>query len=109
MVIKETGKSKRREKLRVGVFLLQDNAPIYTARFTVGKAANGSFELLPHPSYLEDLTPSVIFLFFKLQSHPCDRHFGNNEVICVVEEFLEDQDASFFCDRVAILEHCWTK
>ena len=52
-------------------------------------AANCGFELLPHLSYSPDLV-----LFPKFKSHQSNYHFENNdEVICVVEEFLEDQMA----------------
>ena len=34
---------------------------------------------------------------------------NNDEVIYVVKEFVEDQDAIFFHDVIAILKHCWNK
>ena len=54
------------------------------------------------------LVPSDFFLFPKFKSHLYGYHFENN-VIHAVEEFLEDQYATFFCDGIAILELCWSK
>ena len=54
------------------------------------------------------LAPSDFFLFPKFKSHLYGCHFENN-VIHAVEEFLENQYATFFCDWIAILELCWSK
>lgn len=45
--VNEAIKSKGREKLTVGVFMLQDNVPVYTAQVAVAKPANCAFEFLP--------------------------------------------------------------
>ena len=68
--LKETSKSKRREKLRVGVLLLlQDNDPDHTAQVAIAEAERCGFELLPHARYLPDLAPSDFYLFSKLNPH----------------------------------------
>uniref|UniRef100_A0A672ZDH7 Mos1 transposase HTH domain-containing protein n=1 Tax=Sphaeramia orbicularis TaxID=375764 RepID=A0A672ZDH7_9TELE len=96
--LKKEIKAKRRGKLRAGVLLLQDNAPVHTAQVAVAEAHNCGFELLPHPPYSPDL------------SHLCGRHFRNDDdVIHAVEEFLGDQDVTFFRDGIVMLEHRWTK
>lgn len=108
--LKTAIKEKRRGKLRAGVLLLQDNAPAHTAQVAVAEAAKCGFELLPHPPYSPDLAPSDFYLFPKLKSHLRGHHFGNNDdVIDAVEEFLRDQEANFFHDGIAMLEHRWTK
>ncbi len=56
-------KEKRRGKLRAGVLLLQDNAPVHTSQVAVASATKCGFELLPHPPYSPDLAPSDFFLF----------------------------------------------
>ena len=91
------------------MLLRLDNAPVCTAHVAVAET-NCDIELIPYPFYLPDLAPSDFFPFPKFKSHLWGRHFGNNEeVICDVEEFLVDQDATFFGDGVAKLENHWTK
>ena len=76
-------------ELRVGVFLIRDNEPVYTALVAVGEAVKCAFELLPHPPYSPDLALSD-FLFPKRKFPLCGCHFGNNdEVIRAMEELLE--------------------
>ncbi|XP_030003909.1 histone-lysine N-methyltransferase SETMAR-like [Sphaeramia orbicularis] len=60
--LKKEIKAKRRGKLRAGVLLLQDNAPVHTAQVAVAEAHNCGFELLPHPPYSPDLAPSDFYL-----------------------------------------------
>lgn len=79
--VKGSIKSKRRAMLRVCVFFLQDNTPVYTARVAVDGTVNCGFKLLPHPLYSPDLALAVFFLFSKPKSHLCGRHFGNNDEI----------------------------
>lgn len=31
------------------------------------------------------------------------------EIICAVKLFSEYQGATFFCDKIAMLKHCWAK
>ena len=98
---------KWKGRLRIGVLLFQDNVPIHTVQVAVAEADNYEFELLPHSPYSPDLGPPD-FLFLKLKFTLCGRHFGNNdEVICTVGEFFEDQDAILFCNWIEMLEHHW--
>ena len=100
-------KLKLQRKLRAGVLLLQDYAPIHTSWVAVIGATIGSFEFSVQSSNSSDFALSD-FLFLKLKSHPCGCHFGDNkEVICTLEEFLEDPNATFICNGIAILEHHW--
>ena len=49
-------------------------------------------------------------MFLKLNSHLRSHHFENNDkVISAVEEFVEEQDATFFYDYTAMHEYRWTK
>ena len=67
-------------------------------------------ELLHHQLYSSGLAPSDFILFLKLKSHPQCLHFGNSkEIICAVEEDLEDQDTIFFRGGIAMVEHLYTK
>uniref|UniRef100_A0A3B5BAW3 Mos1 transposase HTH domain-containing protein n=1 Tax=Stegastes partitus TaxID=144197 RepID=A0A3B5BAW3_9TELE len=106
--LKEAIKDKRRGKLQAGVLLLQDFTSVHTAQ--VEEAAKCGFELLPHAPYSPDLAPSDFYLFPKLRSHFGGRHFqSDDEVIRAVEEYLDAQDATFFREGIAKLEHRWTK
>ena len=68
------------------------------------------YELLPHPPNVPDIAPVDFFLSPKLKFYLYGHHFVNNDkVICAVEKLLEDQDATFFCNGIAILKHCRMK
>ena len=73
-----------------GVLLPQNNVSVPTIQVAVDEVANWGFELLPHPTYLSNFVPSDFFLFSKLKSYLHGHNFGNNEIICTVEKFLED-------------------
>ncbi|CAH1257192.1 SETMAR [Branchiostoma lanceolatum] len=108
--LKAAIKEKRRGKLRAGVLLLQDNAPVHTAHVSVAAATQCGFELLPHPPYSPDLAPSDFYLFPKLKFHLRGHRFEtDDDVIHAVEAYLEAQDATYFQQGVAMLEHRWTK
>ena len=65
-----------------------------------------SFELLPHAPYSPHLAPSDFYLFPKLKSHIRVHHFQSaDDVTDPVSEYLEAQDAAFFQERIAKLEH----
>ena len=100
--VKEAIKSKYRGELRAGILLPKDNAPVHIAHVAVAEAPNSGFKFLSHSPYSLYLAPSNFFLFPKLKSHRRGCHFENN-VICAVKEFLEDQDATFFHDGIAML------
>ena len=71
---------------------------------------NCGFELPQQYPNSPDAAPSDFYLFPKLESHLSWRQFGNNhEIISAVEQYLRDQDATFFHEGIVMLEHCWTK
>ena len=91
------------------MLLLLDNTPVHTVQASAAEAANCNFELLPHPLNLPDFTPSDLFMFPKMKSYLPGRHFENDDdIICAVEEFLEDQDTIFFRDGISMFEYRWT-
>ena len=65
--LREAVKDKSIRKLRKGILLLQDNAPVHTAKIAVEAAKRCSFRILPHPPYSPDLAPSDFYLFPKLK------------------------------------------
>ena len=60
---------KRRGKLTPSVLLLQDNVPAHTSQVAMTAATECGFEVLPHPPYSPDMTPSDFCLFLKLKSN----------------------------------------
>lgn len=59
-----------------------------------------------HSRLLIDLAPSDTVFFSKLKAHLLGRNFENNDqIICAVEELLEDKGATFICDGMAIPHH----
>ena len=65
------------------------------------------FELLQEPPNRPHSAQSDFYLFpiFKTQLPGCQ--FG--KTMCVVEDCLGDQGASFFLEGIALHEHRWTK
>ena len=101
---KRTGKSTQ------GVLLLQDNAPAHTSQVAMTAATECGFEVLPHPPYSSDMTPSDFYLFPKLKSNLRGTQFGSNEgVIEAVNEYLGDQEKDFYLEGISKLEQRWTK
>ena len=53
---------------------------------------------------------SDFYLFPKLKSHICGRRFqSDTDISDAVSEYLEGQDAAFFQEGIASLEHLWAK
>jgi len=100
----EALKSKRRGKLRRGVFVLHDNAPAHTAGVVTSVAAEYGYELLPHPPYSPDLAPSDFYLFPLLKEHLRGRQYASdNDITQSVEDFLEVQDELFYHSFLQLL------
>ena len=95
--VRQSIKDKRRGKIRRGILLHQDNAPIHTSRVAMEAVRECGYELLPHPPYSPDLAPSDFHLFPRLKKHIRGRRFqDDDELTTAVEGFLGDQDVEFF-------------
>ena len=49
-----------------GALLLQDDTRAHTSQVALAATTTCCFEILPHPSYSPDLSPSDLYLFTKL-------------------------------------------
>lgn len=108
--LREEIKTKRRGKLRRGVYLLQDNAPAHTAQVAMAAAEECGFKVLPHPPYSPDLAPSDYFLFPKLKENLRGRRFEtDSDVIHAVNDFFECHDKTWYSHGLGLLEKRWTK
>ena len=60
-------REKRRGKLSNCVLLQQDNARVHTCKVAMDVVERNGYELIPHPAYSLDLSPSDFFLFPNLK------------------------------------------
>ena len=101
---------KRQGKLYKGVLLQQDNARVPTCKVAMDAVERNGYELIPHPAYSPDLAPSHFFLFPNLIKDICGLHRrSDEEVVMVVEEWVNGKDPNFFSSGLMALEHCWSK
>ena len=108
--LRESIKEKRRGKIRRGVLLQQDNAPVHSSKVAMQSVRDCGFELLPHPPYSPDLAPSDFFLFSKLKKElrgqRCD---DDDELMLAVEGFCKGHDSAFYREGLEALPRRWTK
>lgn len=108
--LREAIKSKRRGKLRKGVLLLQDNAPVHTSVIAMDAARDCAFEILPHPPYSPDMAPSDFYLFPNLKSNISGRRYDSEyDVMSAVNEFFAEVPEDFFSKGLHMLQKRWIK
>ena len=71
-------REKRQGKLSKGVLLQQDNARVHTCKVAMDAVERNGYELIPHPAYSPDLTPSDFFLFQNLKKDIRGLHFRSD-------------------------------
>ncbi|CAK9826702.1 Histone-lysine N-methyltransferase SETMAR [Anthophora retusa] len=95
---------------RKGVLFHHDNARPHTARITVEKIKNFSWELLPHPPYSPDLVPSDYHLFRSMQHFLSGKNFNNSEdVKSALNEYFNSKFQKFFENGIRKLTDRWEK
>ena len=68
-----------------------------------------SFELLLHPPYSPDLTPSDNYLFADLKKTlQGKRFYSKEEVITETNAYFEAKDKSFYKKGIEMVEKRWT-
>ena len=88
---------KRRWMLSKKVLLHHDNAHPHTAAATVQTVQQLGFELLQHPPYSPDLSPSDYHIFGPLKEALRGRRFASDEEVKeAVHTWLWEQPKSFF-------------
>ena len=99
-------REKRQGKLSKGILLQQDNARFHTCKIAMDVVERNGYELIPHPAYSSDLSPSDYCLFPNVKKDIRGRHFrSNEEVVAAVEEWVRDKDPGFFSSGLMALEH----
>ena len=88
---------KRRGKVRAGLVLHMDNAPVHTALVAKAAIREADIELLSHPPYSPDLAPSDYWLFPNLKKALKGRRFKDtSDVIEAANQWFEDQSEEFY-------------
>lgn len=62
-----------------GVCLLQDKAPVHNSQTAQTEAQSCGYEIIPHPPYSPNLTPSDFPLFPTMKSFLRSKHFPDDE------------------------------
>jgi len=76
----------------------------------MGKLKDLRYELLEHPPYSPDLTPSDFYLFPKLKLFLAGQRFSSNqEAIAAIAAYFADLTKNHYRDGIMALEHRWNK
>lgn len=95
---------------RGGPILLQDNARPHTSQITRQKLTHLGIEVLPHPAYSPDLSPTDYHFFRALNSHLRQKQFTNlDDVECAFLDFVDSRDSSFYSEGLDLLPVRWQK
>ena len=107
--LRDAVKQKRRGKLRRGVLLLHDNAPVHKSHVAQGAVRECGFRELNHPPYSPDLAPSDYWLFPGLKKHLRGHRFHDDkEVKTAVMQWFEGLEEEFFSKGIRMLQDRWT-
>jgi histone-lysine N-methyltransferase SETMAR len=87
----------------------QDNIPCHKSKkITMEKLHELKIELLPHPPYSPDLTPSDYWLFANLKKMLAGKKFRSNEVVInETDTYFETKNKSFYKNGIKMLERRW--
>jgi histone-lysine N-methyltransferase SETMAR len=93
-----------------GVLLHHDNARPHTDQATQNRIQEPQWELLEHPPYSLNLTPSDFRLFGPLKNHLGGKHFTDEEVVeTEVQKWLRQQSKDFYVAGFDALVKRWDK
>ncbi len=92
------------------VHLLHDNAHPYVARVTRTKLNNLAIEVLPHPPYSPDFSPTDFHFFKHLDNFTKNRNSNNHAAVEeAFKEFIQSRDADFYRKGINDLSIHWQK
>lgn len=95
---------------RIPVVLLHDNAKPHTARLTRDKLADMAWEVLPHPPYSPDISPTDFHLFRSLEHWIRGQKFTNREDIeASLAEFFASKSRAWYARGINLLEERWNQ
>ncbi|XP_035733116.1 histone-lysine N-methyltransferase SETMAR-like [Vespa mandarinia] len=82
---------------RHGPILLHDNARPYTSYKTIAKLNKLKYEILQHPPYSPDLSPTDFHLFKHLELFLRAKQYENEDSLKnAISEFIDSKDQDFF-------------
>lgn len=104
-IIKRTWSGARRRR---GPLFLHDNARPHTAGRVKEKLQHLRWEVIDHPPYSPDASPSDYHLFLSLQNHLNGKMFENSEgVIQATEAFFSSKSPEFYREGIYKLFDVW--
>lgn len=93
---------------RKGPIILHDNARPHTAKQTQDKLMYLNYEILPHPPYSPDLSPTDFHFFKHLQNSLNGKTFRNEEVLKTeFERFIASRSLDFYVTGIEKLPNRW--
>jgi histone-lysine N-methyltransferase SETMAR len=93
-----------------GVILLHDNSRSHVAKLTQQKIEQLGWEVLPHPPWSPDLSPSDYHLFLSLRNYLCNKHYEDfDELKSDLTAFFESKTVSFYRHGIELLPERWAK
>lgn len=95
---------------RKGPILLHDNARPHVSRITLQKLNALKYEVLPHPPYSPDLSPSDYYLFRHFDNQIRDKLFHKQEEAeNAFVRFIESKSSDFYKKGILSLASRWQK
>ena len=87
---------EKRRRLCSDHFFVHDNARPHTARQTVDKLNELGFDVLPHPPYSPDLSPSD-YLFHPMKNELRGKQYNNSqEIVTDIIAWFQTEENGFF-------------
>ena len=95
---------------RKGPILLHDNTGPHVSQITVRKLKELSVEVLPHPPYSPDLSPTDYHLFKHFDNFLTGRSFANQDLAKMAfVDFIESRAPNFYANGINRLVLRWQK
>ena len=95
---------------RKKILFLQDNARPHVAKMTLHKIAELQWEIMSHPPYSPDLSPTDFHLFLSLDNHMKNREFINEgDIKNEVNKFFLSKTKDFYKNGISKLLNRWEK